>query len=93
MIVLFIKGEKSYLETTQQWLNSVGIIGKWQRPFLSPVRQAYLFGKKDLEDTIRKNWYSELAPLIQPLLKSFPFNKEAEESIDPAQLQNVLHPT
>ena len=90
---IFLNRQDSYLTLVKSWLNSVGIIGKRQKPFVAPIHELYRLGVKDIEKTLAKNWDQEVMPVIEPILNQFPLRVNGFTDVSPSKLEEVLHPT
>lgn len=89
---VFKENDTSILALCKNWLESVEIYDKWQKPFLTPIIQLYDLGLQEIQDTAINSWENLILPKILPLLSKFPFNPKAEEGVTPVNLEEVLHP-
>jgi type VI secretion system protein ImpL len=89
---ILLEDRTSYLDVTQKWLTSVGIVGEWQKPFLSPVYKMYDVGQADIERAVQRSWENMVLPEIAGMLGKFPFQRLAQQNVTPVELEALLHP-
>ena len=92
-MAIFLETEGSYLNIGQKWIDNVGIGSDFYFLFLEPFHQAYLLGRAEVEDEIKKQWSAIWTEEMSPVLAKFPFNLNAEVVVTPEELEAVLHPT
>ncbi|MEW5804184.1 MAG: hypothetical protein AB1847_18975 [bacterium] len=91
-LAIFRGEEDSYLNMVEMWLKNVEVGPEWQDIFRAPVRDAYRLGLNEVQamvDKVSKElWTSD----VQPVLRKFPFNREAANEVTLAEMENLVHP-
>ena len=82
----------TYIEMVETWLESVGLTQSLRRPFLEPVHQLHLVGLKELENVVNELWQFKIVPSVRPLLRQFPFDRDAKSEAEPTAMTAHLHP-
>jgi len=82
----------SFLEQVKTWLTSVNIQGELGRPFLSPIRQLYLVGIRDVERNVGTLWRHQILRDLEPVLSKFPFDPSARAEVRGQDITKLFHP-
>ncbi|HEX8701263.1 MAG TPA: type VI secretion IcmF C-terminal domain-containing protein [Myxococcaceae bacterium] len=83
---MLLEEEGSYLNRVDAWLDQQGILGEFRKPFRQPFLLARNIGREELEQVLKEEWTAEYKRVLEPLLKRYPFNPDAQQEIDPAEL-------
>lgn len=89
---MLLEEKESYLALTRTWLNSVGLSGEFQEPFLAPVYQLYDLGLSEIEKTLHANWNKRVFPTVVSFLAKFPLNPKSRRDATPLELETAVHP-
>lgn len=73
----------------QQFLDAAGLAGPLSAPFVSPVHRVVRLGQSEIEHTLAEYWQSGLRPQVEPILDKFPFQRSAENTVDPHELDQL----
>jgi len=73
----------------QQYLDGVGLAGPLSGPFVAPVHRVVRLGQNEIEHTLAEYWQSGLRPQVEPILDKFPFNRSAEGTVEPRDLDQL----
>ncbi len=93
LVLANLRGDAgSYGQLVFAWAASIHVPEYQQAPFLAPIQQLAVIGRRDVENAIRQAWDHEMATDIQRLATRFPFAREANEDASPQELTAVLHP-
>ena len=57
-----LRGDKSYSALVAQWLESVKLPPSQQGPFLAPVEQVLLSGRKEIQRILDTEWCEHMLP-------------------------------
>jgi type VI secretion system protein ImpL len=82
----------SYEALARKWAADTGLTEAQRAPFLAPFDELWSLGRDDLERTIAKAWFDEMAPLVDAVAAKFPFDRSAEAGADPAEVTRLFHP-
>ncbi|WP_428261501.1 type VI secretion protein IcmF/TssM N-terminal domain-containing protein [Haliangium sp.] len=82
--------EKDRRAQVTGWLDASKIDRSLRRPFSEPMGVLYRRGYDDIEAAVVRTWENELKPQVTPLFGRFPFARDADEEVDPAQLEALL---
>lgn len=82
----------AYVNLVRKWLSGLGVDPEWRGPFLEPFLLAFNLGRSDIENTMAKVWQDIRGEHISHLQRRFPLDPTAEARIDPAALEDVIHP-
>lgn len=74
------------------WLTKMQLQGALARPFQLPVQQLLAVGKGELERVVEEVWHYEVLRNLDPLMRKFPFDREADVEITPEELELAFHP-
>jgi len=83
---MLLEEEGSYLNRVDAWLDQQGILGEFRKPFRQPFLLARNVGREELEQVLKEEWTAEYKRVLEPLMKRYPFNPDAQQEIDPAEL-------
>jgi type VI secretion system protein ImpL len=83
---MMLEDDSSYLKKVDAWLDKQGILGEFRTPFRQPFLKVRDLGRDDLEKVLKEQWTAERKRLLDPLLKRYPFDPNAQQEIDPAEL-------
>jgi type VI secretion system protein ImpL len=83
---MLLEEEGSYLSKVDAWLDQQGILGEFRKPFRQPFLLARNIGREELEQVLKEEWTAEYKRVLEPLMKRYPFNPDAQQEIDPAEL-------
>lgn len=78
--------EQSPLRQAEQFLDRAGVGGPLRRPFLAPFLAVYQSGANEIENVLASHWRDVLSPQLAPLFARFPFARDAEREVAPAEL-------
>ena len=93
MALRILRGDKSYLALVAQWLESVKLPPSQQGPFLAPVEQVLLSGRKEgIQRILDTEWCEHMLPDAQRVVSRFPFNQDSGDDTTPQELGEVLNP-
>ena len=87
-----LRGDKSYSALVAQWLESVKLPPSQQGPFLAPVEQVLLSGRKEIQRILDTEWCEHMLPDAQRVVSRFPFNQDSGDDTTPQELGEVLNP-
>ncbi len=73
----------------QQFLDATGLAGPLSTPFIAPVHRVVRLGQSEIEHTLAEYWESGMRPQVEPILEKFPFNRTAENTVDPHDLDQL----
>ena len=82
----------SFLEQVKTWLASVNIQGDLGRPFLSPIRQLYFVGIRNVENNVATLWRHQILRDLEPVLSKFPFDSSARNEVRGEEITALFHP-
>ncbi|QRK14088.1 hypothetical protein JQX13_44140 [Archangium violaceum] len=84
---MMLEEEGSYLRKVDAWLDQQGLIGELREPFRLPFLAAKELGRAELERVLARQWNEAASRMLLPLLERYPFNPNATEEVDPADLE------
>jgi len=73
----------------QQFLDASNLAGPLSAPFVAPVTRVVRLGQSEIEHTLAEYWQSGMRPQVEPMLEKFPFNRMAEATVDPRDLDQL----
>ncbi len=73
----------------QQFLDATGLAGPLSGPFYAPVHRVIRLGQAEIENKLADYWQVALRPQVEPILDKFPFNRGAEGTVDPKDLDQI----
>lgn len=73
----------------QQFLDANGLAGPLSAPFQAPVQRVVRLGQSEIEHTLAEYWQAALRPQVEPMLDKFPFNRSAEGTVEPRELEQL----
>jgi type VI secretion system protein ImpL len=85
-LAMLLEEDGSYLAKVDAWLDKQGILGELRRPFREPFLVARELGRAEVERVLDEQWEAQLVQTLEPLLRRYPFNVEASQELDPAEL-------
>jgi type VI secretion system protein ImpL len=83
---MMLEDDSSYLKKVDAWLDKQGILGEFRTPFRQPFLKVRDLGRDDIEKVLKEQWAAERKRVLDPLLKRYPFDPNAQLEIDPAEL-------
>jgi type VI secretion system protein ImpL len=83
---MMLEDDSSYLKKVDAWLDKQGILGEFRTPFRQPFLKVRDLGREDIEKVLKEQWTAERKQVLDPLLKRYPFDPNAQLEIDPAEL-------
>jgi type VI protein secretion system component VasK len=83
----------AYYAMAQAWAAGSGLSHEQRQPFLAPFAQLSHIGEHDIADVVRRVWKTEMRPLVREVANRFPFNRTAQQTVDPEELTDRFHPT
>lgn len=84
---MLLDEEGSYLRKVDAWLDTQGLIGELREPFRQPFLVARDLGRAEIENVLATQWGLTDARMLNPMLKRYPFAADAQEEVDPADLE------
>lgn len=89
---MLLEQDNSYRRQVEKWLEKEGIVGRWRRPFLEPIERVIELGTADIRHTLQEQWRMEAKRTIMPLLERYPFDRRAQNEVDPRELDVLRMP-
>jgi type VI secretion system protein ImpL len=83
---MMLADDSSYLKKVDAWLDKQGILGEFRTPFRQPFLKVRDLGREDIEKVLKEQWTAERKRVLDPLLKRYPFDPNAQLEIDPVEL-------
>jgi type VI secretion system protein ImpL len=83
---MMLEDDSSYLKKVDAWLDKQGILGEFRTPFRQPFLKVRDLGREDIEKVLKEQWTAERKRALDPLLKRYPFDPNAQLEIDPVEL-------
>ncbi|HVG61513.1 MAG TPA: hypothetical protein VNA24_23330 [Hyalangium sp.] len=83
---MMLADDSSYLRKVDAWLDKQGILGEFRTPFRQPFLKVRDLGREDIEKLLKEQWTAERKRVLDPLLKRYPFDPNAQLEIDPVEL-------
>lgn len=76
----------------EDWLAKMGLRGRLARPFKLAPSMLKLAGDRDLRRVVAKVWHHEVLLHLAPLLRKFPFERNAGVEVTSLELEQAFHP-
>ncbi|MBJ6765249.1 hypothetical protein JGU66_31175 [Myxococcaceae bacterium JPH2] len=86
-LAMLLEEDDSYLRRVDAWLDQHGLVGEFRQPFRQPFLVVRSRGRAELERVIAEQWAWQGRRVLEPLVKRYPFNANAQQEVDPSELE------
>ncbi|MDY7233077.1 type VI secretion IcmF C-terminal domain-containing protein [Hyalangium rubrum] len=86
-LAMSLEEEGSYLAKVDVWLEQQGILGEFRVPFRKPFLDVRERGMEEVNAVVREQWNTRYKRFLEPLVKRYPFDPNAQQEIDPSDLE------
>lgn len=85
-------GAGSYRSLVVDWADAAGLTLEQRAPFLAPFDALSRLGDREVTHSVARAWSRELSADIAAIARKFPFNRRAETSASPEEIEVLFHP-